>query len=283
MGRKRPPPPPRAPRPLTDAHTHLDDPRFGDEGVDAIVERALDAGIHRMVHVVCARCPADVEDGVALAERFPGRVWAAVGCHPHDARHYDDALEGALRTAAASSWVVAIGETGLDFHYDHSPRDVQREVFERQVALAAEVGKPIVVHSREAPRETLEVLRSDAARRAGGQWHCFSEGPEEAQQAVNLGFLVSFSGIVTFPRGVERIREAARTLPLDALLLETDAPYLAPVPRRGRRNEPAFVAHTAAAVAALRAEPLEHVCEAADRNAEQLFGLSSPPGRLSPR
>ena len=282
MGRKKPFPPPRAPRPLTDAHTHLDDPRFGDEDVDAIVERALEAGVHRMVHVVCARRPADVEAGVALAERFPGKVWVAVGCHPHDARHYDDALEDALRTAAASPRVVAIGETGLDFHYDYSPRNVQREVFERQVALAAEVDKPIVVHSREAPRETLEVLRSDAARRAGGQWHCFSEGPEEARRAVDLGFLVSFSGIVTFPRGVEHIREAARTIPLDALLLETDAPYLAPAPRRGRRNEPAFVAYTAATVAELRAEPPASVCESADRNAERLFNLPSPAVDAAP-
>ncbi len=275
MGRKGPPPPPKAAAPLIDAHTHLDDERF-EEGAEVLVARALEAGVVGMLHVVCARQPRDVEEGLRLARRFPGRVYAVVGCHPHDARHYDDALEAALREAAASPEVVAIGETGLDFHYDHAPRNVQREVFERQAALAREVGKPLVVHSREAPEETLDVLASEDARACGGQWHCFSEGPEEAARALDLGFLISFSGVVTFPRRTESIQEAARTVPLDGMLLETDAPYLTPVPRRGRRNEPAFVAHTADFVAGLRAEPPERVCRAATENARRVFRLPPP-------
>ncbi len=272
MGRRNSLSPPRAAAPLLDAHTHLDDARF-EEGAQTVVERALEAAVVGMLHVVCARSPEDVWNGLQLVRRFPGKVYAVVGCHPHDAAAYDDALEGALREAAAAPEVVAIGETGLDFHYDHAPRPVQREVFERQVALAREVGKPIVVHSREASSQTLEVLGSDAARACGGQWHCFSEGPREATRALDAGFLISFSGVVTFPRRVESIQEAARFVPLDGLLLETDAPYLAPVPRRGRRNEPAFVAHTADFVAGLRGDSPERLCRAATANARRLFQL----------
>jgi TatD DNase family protein len=200
---------------------------------------------------------------------------ATAGVHPHDAVSLDDAVARAVEEAAADPMVVAVGETGLDHHYDHSPRPVQAEAFRRQIAIARRVKKPIVVHTRSAPEETLRILREENARDVGGIIHCFSEDAAFAAAALDLGFVSSFSGIVTFPnaRGVQ---EAARAQPLDALLVETDAPYLAPVPERGKRNEPAFVAHTAAFVAGLRGVPDEVVRRAATENACRIFGIAAP-------
>jgi TatD DNase family protein len=165
---------------------------------------------------------------------------------------------------------VAIGEIGLDFHYDHSPRPVQREVFRRQVRLAREVGLPIIIHTREADDETADLLEAEGAGETGGVIHCFTGGHDLARRALALGFYVSFSGIVAFPRA-EVIQQVARTVPLDRLLVETDAPFLAPPPHRGKRNEPAFVADVARKVAELRGEPVAEVGAAALCNFRRLF------------
>ncbi len=262
---------------LFDTHCHLDDPRLGAELSD-VLARAEAAGVRAIATIGCARSVETVRSALDVAKSAEGgsvEVVATVGVHPHDASAYDDAMEAAIEGAGADARVVALGEMGLDHHYDHSPRAVQAEAFRRQIAVARRLGKPIVVHTREAADETLAILREENARDVGGIIHCFSEGPEFARAALELGFVASFSGIVTFP-SAKAIREAARLQPLDALLVETDAPYLAPVPHRGKRNEPAFVAHTARCVADLRGMRYEALLEAAWDNSRRIFRLGEP-------
>lgn len=262
---------------LFDTHCHLDDPRLHEE-LDAVLDRARDAGVRRITSIGCAHDVASVRSAVAIAGAHPEWISATVGVHPHDARHLDDALLAEIEDAASDPSVVAIGETGLDFHYDHSPREVQAEAFRRHVALARALDKPLVIHTRSAPEETLSVLREEQARDVGGIIHCFSEDAAFAAAALDLGFVSSFSGIVTFPKATG-VRDAAVKQPLDALLVETDAPYLAPIPKRGKRNEPAYVAHTAAHIAELRGIDPEALCAAAYENSMRIFRLedeSSP-------
>jgi TatD DNase family protein len=191
---------------------------------------------------------------VALAEEtgFP----CSGGVHPHQARLFDERAADALRGVAREGRIAAIGEIGLDFHYDYSPRDAQRQAFRQQIRLAREVGLPVIIHTREADAETAAILETEGARECGGVIHCFTGGEELAQRALALGFFISFSGIAAFPRS-ETIQQVARTMPLDRLLVETDAPFLAPPPHRGKRNEPAFVVEVARHVAALRGIALD--------------------------
>jgi TatD DNase family protein len=215
-------------------------------------------------------------DAIALAQRVPGRVAATVGVHPHDASRLAkeagiDAEESAeFERLAMLAEVVAIGETGLDYHYDHSPRALQRDAFAWQIALARRLGKPLVIHTRTAPQDTLDVLTSENARDVGGIIHCFSEDWAFASSALDLGFVVSFSGIVTF-KNAKAIQEVATKVPSDMYLVETDSPYLAPMPHRGKPCEPAFVVHTAKRVAELRGETLEVVAIDSTRNATRVF------------
>ncbi|GIU76822.1 MAG: hypothetical protein KatS3mg005_0060 [Bryobacteraceae bacterium] len=237
--------------PLIDTHCHLDARAF-DADREACIERARAAGVERLVAIGTGDGPPDLEAGIRLAERYPF-ISATVGVHPHDAAKATEDTWPELAALMAHSKVVAVGEIGLDYHYDFSPREVQRAVFARQLEMAREAGLPVVIHTREAWQDTVELIRRHGA--AGGVFHCFSGGPREAEEALELGFHVSFSGIVTFPKA-EEIREAARLVPDDRLLIETDAPYLAPVPYRGKRNEPAYLVETARCVALLRgAEP----------------------------
>jgi len=201
-------------------------------------------------------------------------VWATVGVHPHDAAQCDALLEAELGQLARAPRVVAVGEIGLDFHYDHSPRDRQAEVFRRFIALARDVKKPMVIHTRSAPEETLRILEEEQARDVGGIIHCFSENKAFAERALALGFYLSFSGIVTFKRSLE-IQEVAAWAPADRVLVETDSPYLAPVPLRGKRCEPAYVLHTARFVANLRGVPLEELAAQTSQNAARLLGVSA--------
>jgi TatD DNase family protein len=210
---------------------------------------------------------------LALAARRPD-VWATVGVHPHDAASCDAALEAELARLAAAPRVVAIGEIGLDFHYDHSPRAQQEQVFRRFIQLARELKKPIVVHTRTAPEETLQILAEENARDVGGLIHCFSENKPFAARALDLGFDLSFSGIVTFKRALD-IQEVAAWAPADRILVETDSPYLAPIPLRGKRCEPAYVLHTARFVAGLRGIPLEELAQQTSQNAQRLLGVSA--------
>jgi TatD DNase family protein len=273
---------------LADAHCHLDVRHFV-EGADAVIERALAVGVVGFVVVGLIEdgaSPAPPERGrnldpetealkgarfaFDLASRLPDRVAACVGLHPHDARCWTEALHEGLRSLAIAPEVVAVGEIGLDYHYDHSPRETQREVFARLIGLAREVRKPIVVHTRSAPDDTLAILESEAAGDVGGIIHCFSEDRAFAKRALNLGFSLSFSGIVTFKNAVA-VQDVAAWAPVDRILVETDSPYLAPVPLRGKRCEPAHVVHTARRLAELRGISTEELAAATLANTERRF------------
>ncbi len=257
---------------LFDTHCHLDDPRLYEE-LEDVLKRAKEAGVRRITTIGCAHDIESVTSAIELARQHASWISATVGVHPHDAKHFTPALGDAIRTAGREASVVAIGETGLDFHYDHSPRAAQEAAFRAQIAVAKELGKPLVIHTRSAPNDTLRILREESAKDVGGIIHCFSEDHGFAAAALDLGFVSSFSGIVTFRKAVE-VQEAARRQPADALLIETDAPYLAPIPKRGKRNEPAYVAHTAACIAELRGEEPEALAEQTYRNALRVFGIN---------
>jgi TatD DNase family protein len=253
---------------LVDTHCHLDAEYFPD-GPDAVLARARAGGVGAFVCVGVSTLPA-AQHAIALAERRPDVV-ATVGVHPHDASTLDAPLFAAFEALARHERVVAVGEAGLDYHYDHSPRRAQREVFAKFVALARMVNKPLVVHTRSAPADTLEILEQEGARDVGGVIHCFSEDRAFAARALGLGFDLSFSGIVTFKNAVA-VRDVAAWAPLDKILVETDSPYLAPVPLRGKPCEPAYVVHTARAVAELRQLPPDELFRATTRNAISRFG-----------
>ncbi len=256
-----------------DSHTHLEGKRFDSDRSEAIA-RARSAGVRLMLTVGQVGASWDsMDSSLELAETHDDIV-TSVGMHPHDARFFDDDAAKRMLALARHPKVVAWGECGLDFYYDNSPRDVQRDAFAIQLRLAREVELPVIVHSRDAADETLAILRdgfgSDAAR---GVFHCFSYGADVALEAVELGMYVSFSGIVTFP-GAPEVQDAARAVPLDRILIETDAPFLAPVPHRGKRNEPAFVTSVAARLAELRGETVESVAAATAANFHRLFRTS---------
>jgi TatD DNase family protein len=252
---------------LVDSHCHIDMPQF-DGDRDAVVARAREAGLVEVLVVG----GVDGEGGHHRALRVAGSYGlpAAAGLHPHEARLGSEGVYDELRGLAREGRIVAVGEIGLDFHYDHSPREAQREAFRRQLRLAREVGLPIIVHTREADAETVEILEGEGAAEAGGVIHCFTGGLELARRALGLGFLISFSGVVAFPRA-EVIQQVAREVPDDRLLVETDAPYLAPPPHRGKRNEPAFVVEVARKVAELRGVDAEAVGRLACHNYSRLF------------
>ncbi len=224
---------------LVDSHCHLDDPKFAAD-LDAVIERAVAAGVSRMLSIGTGDGPPELDRSVRVAERYK-QVFAAVGVHPHDAakatpRSFDD-----LRALTANARVLAFGEIGLDYHYDFSPREIQKQVFIEQLRLAADLGLPVIIHTREAWEDTMELLRQ--YWRGPGIMHCFTGDAEQAREALDLGFLLAFGGVVTF-KAADAVREAARITPDDRLLVETDAPYLAPIPWRGKRNEPSFMVET---------------------------------------
>jgi TatD DNase family protein len=250
---------------LVDSHCHLDDKQFSEDR-DAVIERAIAAGVERMMAIGTGDGPADPETAIRLADRYPF-FFATVGVHPHDAAKVEPDTFDRLRDVVKHPKVLAVGEIGLDYHYDFSPRDIQRDVFIRQLELAREAGKPVVIHTREAWSDTTAILCERYY--GGGIFHCFTGGPAEAQEALDLGFHLSFGGVLTFPKS-DALREAARMVPLDRILVETDAPYLAPVPHRGKRNEPAFLVETVRRLAAVREIPLEDLAAATTRNFDRL-------------
>lgn len=252
---------------MIDSHCHLDSQQF-DEDRDAVIERALAAGVETMVAIGTGDGPPDLEAGVRMADKYPC-FYATVGVHPHDASKATAETFARLAELLKHAKVIALGEIGLDYHYDFSPRETQRDVFVEQMRIARKAGKPIVIHTREAWDDTMALLREHWEDGPGGIMHCFSEGPERARQALDLGFHLSFGGIVTFPKALE-VQNAARLAPPDRILVETDAPYLAPVPKRGKRNEPAYVMETARRLAELRGETLESIEAATTANFRRL-------------
>lgn len=259
-------------RPLIDTHCHLD-AAYYPSGCDEALARARAAGVGGFVAIGVGDTLDPARQAIAVAERRPD-VWASVGLHPHDAKVGTDALLAELEELALHPRVVAVGEIGLDYHYDSSPRDVQCRIFREGIRLARRVKKPIVVHTREAAEDTLRILEEEGAREVGGIIHCFSEDRPFAERALAMDLDVSFSGIVTF-RNARAVQEVAAWAPLDRILVETDSPYLAPIPFRGKTNEPAYVVHTARKVAELRGIDVEALAEATTANAERRLGVAA--------
>jgi TatD DNase family protein len=253
---------------LFDTHAHLHFPEFAGD-LDAVLARARAAGVRRMVTI--GTDVATSRAAAALAAREPD-VWAAVGIHPHEAADADEAALTEIERLASAPRVVAIGETGLDFFRDRSPREAQTRAFTAQVALARRLGKPVLVHCRDAHAETLALLAADGPLERGGIMHCFSGDVALARRCIDLGLLVSLAGPVTYPKP-GALPDVARAIPADRLVVETDCPFLPPQPYRGKRNEPAYLAITAARVAELRGEPLADLAGRMSENARALFRL----------
>ncbi len=257
---------------LVDSHCHLDFPDFADE-LEAVVDRAAAVGVCRMV-TICTHL-SRFEAVRAVAERFDS-VYCTVGVHPHEAGPEGVTDPTVLVARTDHAKVVGIGETGLDYYYEHSPREAQRSSFRAHIAAARETGLPLIIHTRDADTDTMAILAEETAKGPfPGVIHCFSTSRELAEKAVELGFYISLSGIVTF-KAADDLRETVRDLPLDRLLVETDAPYLAPMPNRGKRNEPAFVAHTAARVAAVKGVEPAQFGEITTENFFRLFNKIPP-------
>jgi TatD DNase family protein len=263
-----------------DSHAHIDGPEF-DADREEVIQRARDAGVSAILNVGTGDPHSGaLQRAVELGDKYEG-VFTAVGVHPHDARLFDDQAEQKLlRLIRQSPRVIAWGEIGLDFHYDNSPREVQMEVFRRQLRLARDAKLPVIVHTREAEDETIDILRVEwEGSSPPGIMHCFSGSLALAEKAMELGFLVSFSGIVTFKKADE-LRSVAQQVPLDRLLIETDCPFLSPTPFRGKRNEPAYVVEVARCLAQLRKLSLDELARSTTVNFVKAFNLdiSAPFG-----
>lgn len=256
---------------LVDSHCHLDDAQFeADRG--AVIERASAAGIQYFLAIGTGDGPPDLEAGLRLALRYPF-IYATAGVHPNDAAKSNLNTFENLRNLLRHPKIKAVGEIGLDYHWGVEPA-LQLPVFRKQLELAAEAKMPIVIHTRDAWTDTLAILRNEwAPSGLPCVMHCFTGGPDEARECLDLGFYLSFGGVATFPKSVD-IREAARITPADRLLLETDCPYLAPAPHRGKRNEPSFITYTAATLAGVRGVTAEELAAQTTQNFERLFGLA---------
>ncbi len=257
---------------LIDSHAHLDSPKLFDQLV-VVLSCALEAGVERILTIGCGgKDPDAIRRVVDLAEDNE-QVYAALGVHPHDAEAYNPEVEAEIRQMMSHPKVLAWGEIGLDFFYDNSPRDLQRLAFRRQLQEARSAAKPVIIHSRDAADETCEILEEELSGISCpcGVMHCFSYDRAVADRCLQMGFHLGFGGILTFPRS-EELRAVARRVPADRYLIETDSPYLAPVPHRGKTNEPAFVAHVAEKLAEVRGESFEVIAAQNRANFEALFG-----------
>ena len=254
---------------LIDSHAHLDDLRY-DTDRDNVLQRAQTAGIEAIVTIGCDL--ATSQAAVALAHAHPN-IFATIGVHPHEAKEIGEGWYESFRSLARHPKVVAYGEIGLDYHYDHSPREIQRQRFREQIHLARELALPLVIHTREAQEDTVMILREEGAVDGGGVFHCFSGDAWLAKDALDLGFYLSFSGVLTF-KNATMLRDIAKTVPLDRLMVETDCPYLAPVPYRGKRNEPAYVQYVAEILAEIRGNgSVESIARATVENTKRVFRI----------
>jgi len=252
-----------------DSHAHIDGHEF-DADREEVIQRAHSAGVSVILNVGTGDPHSGALERAVELGKAQESIYTAIGTHPHDARLYDDAAEAKIKNLINNEHVIAWGEIGLDFHYDNSPRDVQVEVFKRQLRAARECDLPVVIHTREAESETIEILRNEYD--GSGVFHCFSGSMDLAQRAVEIGFMISFSGIVTFKKADE-LRAVAKQAPLDRLLIETDCPYLTPIPYRGKRNEPAYVVEVARCLSMLHSVDIEKLARVTTENFNRFFGL----------
>jgi TatD DNase family protein len=253
---------------LIDTHTHLDDARYNDDR-ESVIARAREAGVETFLTIGCDL--ATSRSAVALADRYPF-VYASIGVHPHEVKHIEDEWYDEFRRLAKNENVLAYGEIGLDYHYNHSSPKEQRDRFREQIQVARELKLPVIIHTREAQEDTIAILNEERASEIGGVFHCFSGDAWLAKDALDLGFYLSFSGILTF-QNATTLREIAKNTPLDRLLIETDCPYLTPVPYRGKRNEPAYVSQVAKQLASLHEQSLDEIAERTSENARRLFKI----------
>ncbi|HEX5602398.1 MAG TPA: TatD family hydrolase [Pyrinomonadaceae bacterium] len=252
-----------------DSHAHIDGHEF-DSDREEVIQRAHSAGVSTILNVGTGDPHSEAFDRAVELGKTHESIYTAIGTHPHDARLYDDDAEAKIKNLINNNHVIAWGEIGLDFHYDNSPRDVQVEVLKRQLRAARECDLPVVIHTREAEAETIEILQSEYD--GNGVFHCFSGSMDLAQRAIEIGFMISFSGIVTFKKADE-LRAIAKEVPLDRLLIETDCPYLTPIPYRGKRNEPAYVVEVARCLAGLHDVSIEEMAGITSENFNRFFGL----------
>jgi TatD DNase family protein len=255
---------------LIDSHAHIQGKEYAGE-VEAVIARAREAGVEKIIAVGGAGDMSSNTEAIALAKTFSD-IYATVGMHPHDAKDVGADELKELQELAAAPKVVAVGETGLDYYYDHSPREVQRRVFAEFIHLARETSLPIVVHERDAARDVADLLRAKGEGKLRGVIHCFTGHYEAACAYLDLGFYISFTGIITF-KNAEPLREVVRKVPLDRMLVETDSPYLTPVPHRGKRNEPAYVRYVAETIAGVKGLSVEEVARITSENVRALFGV----------
>lgn len=254
---------------LIDSHAHLDDRRF-QRDIDKVLERAKRAGVGKIVHVGFDKQSSI--NAYKMAEKHEN-IYAVVGVHPHDAKDLDDdLLEFIYDIARTKKKVVAIGEMGLDYYRNLSPKDQQKKAFVRQVALAKELNLPIVIHDRDAHDDTVKIMKEERASRVGGVLHCFSGSWEMARECIEMGFYISFAGPVTFSNA-RRILDVVGSTPLDRILIETDCPYLTPEPHRGRRNEPAYVKHVAEKIAEIKGVSFEEIARITTANTKEAFNI----------
>ena len=252
-----------------DSHSHIDGTEF-DADREEVIQRAHAAGVSVILNVGTGDPHSGAFERAVELGKTHESIYTAIGTHPHDARLYDDAAEAKIKNLINHDRVIAWGEIGLDFHYDNSPRDVQVEVFKRQLRAARECDLPVVIHTREAESETIDILRNEY--NGSGVFHCFSGSMDLAQRAIDIGFMISFSGIITFKKADE-LRAVAKQAPLDRLLIETDCPYLTPIPYRGKRNEPAYVVEVARCLATLHDVSIEDMARITSENFNRFFGL----------
>lgn len=255
---------------LIDSHAHIQGKEYAGE-TGAVIERARAAGVEQIIAVGGAGDMSSNREAVALAESFEN-IYATVGMHPHDAKDVGADELQELKRLALHPKVIAVGETGLDYYYEHSPRDVQRRVFAQFIRMARETDLPIVVHERDAASDGAELLRGEGERRLRGVIHCFTGSYEAARAYLDLGFYISFTGIITF-KNAAALRDVVRQLPLERMLVETDSPYLTPVPHRGKRNEPAYVRFVAETIANIKGAKVEEVARITSNNTHQLFRI----------
>ncbi|MBN8194352.1 TatD family hydrolase [Bacillus sp. NTK074B] len=254
---------------LFDTHVHLNAEQF-DEDLEEVISRAREAGVENMVVVGFDR--PTIDRAMELIGQYDF-LYAAIGWHPVDAIDMKDEDLAWIEELSEHPKVVAIGEMGLDYHWDKSPKEVQKEVFRKQIQLAKKVKLPIVIHNRDATQDIVDILREEGAEEVGGIMHCFSGSPEVAQECVDMNFYISLGGPVTF-KNARKPKEVAKEIPLDKLLIETDCPYLAPHPYRGKRNEPAYVKLVAEQIAELKEVSLEEVEKMTTENAKKLFNIN---------